>query len=71
MAVWIIGFAGTAFLAMPLIYTKLSGQPLWELGPAGQADFALWSEIAELLVTAAILASVAARCCLNPFRVDC
>ncbi|KAF8071353.1 hypothetical protein HT031_001437 [Scenedesmus sp. PABB004] len=62
MAVWAAGFAGTAFLAVPALYVAASGVPLSELGPAGQADFALWSEVAELAVTAAILGSVAARC---------
>lgn len=61
MATWLVGFAGTAFLIMPFIYTRITGVPLWELGPSGQADFALWSEIVESVVTFGILAVVAAR----------
>eukprot|EP00878_Enallax_costatus_P024663 GHUV01026339.1.p1 GENE.GHUV01026339.1~~GHUV01026339.1.p1 ORF type:complete len:161 (+),score=8.45 GHUV01026339.1:375-857(+) len=61
MATWILGFAGTAFIIVPYFYTRAVGQPLWELGPSGQADFALWSEIVESVVTFAILGVVAAR----------
>lgn len=61
MAAWTISFAGTAFVLMPFAYTRIVGMPLWELTAAGQADFALWSEIVELVVTFAILGSVAAR----------
>lgn len=51
----------TAFLVMPAAYTALVGKPLWDLTPAGQADFALWSEILEVFVTFGIVGSVAAR----------
>lgn len=61
MAVWVATFAGSAFLVMPAAYTAIAGKPLWELSPAGQADFALWSEIVEAVLTFAILASVAAK----------
>jgi hypothetical protein len=61
MAVWTLSFAGTAFLAMPLAYSSIVGMPLYKLSAAGQADFALWSEIVELVVTFAIIGSVAAR----------
>lgn len=61
MAVWTLSFAGTAFLLMPLAYTRIVGMPLYELSPAGQADFALWSEIVELVVTFAVIGSVVAR----------
>lgn len=46
---------------MPAAYTALVGKPLWDLTPAGQADFALWSEILEVFVTFGIVGSVAAR----------
>jgi hypothetical protein len=62
MAVWVVGFAGTAFLLVPAAYSAFAGAPLYELSAAQQADFALWSEVAECFVTFGILASVAARC---------
>jgi hypothetical protein len=61
MAVWLLGFAATAFLAMPAAYSAVVGTPLTELSPAQQADFALWSEIAECFVTFGIVGSVAAK----------
>lgn len=62
MAAWVFTFAGTAFFAAPASYIALhGGAPLSELGPAGQADFALWSEILELAVTGALLYAVVAR----------
>jgi hypothetical protein len=61
MALWVATFAGTAFFLMPVAYTAVVGKPLWELPAAGQADFALWSEIVEAFVTFAILANVASR----------
>lgn len=61
IALWVATFAGTAFLLMPAAYTAIVGKPLWELPAAGQADFALWSEIVEAFVTFAILANVASR----------
>ena len=60
MAAWVVGFAGTAFLLVPAIYTRAAGVPLWELPPEAQAAFALWSEIAELAMTAAVLGTLAA-----------
>jgi hypothetical protein len=62
MAAWVASFAVTAFLIMPAAYTAVVGKPLWELSAAGQADFALWSEIAEAFVTFGLIASVASRC---------
>jgi hypothetical protein len=56
MAAWIGAFGATAFLAMPFAYTWLVGKPLWELSAAGQADFALWSEVVEAAVTFAVIA---------------
>jgi hypothetical protein len=61
MAVWTLSFAGTAFLLMPLAYTRIVGMPLYQLSAAGQADFALWIEIVELVVTFAIIGPVAAK----------
>lgn len=61
MAAWVASFAATAFFIMPAAYTAIVGKPLWELSAAGQADFALWSEIVEAFVTFGILATVASR----------
>jgi hypothetical protein len=46
---------------MPAVYSAVVGKPLWDLPPAGQADFALWSEIVVTFVTFGILANVASR----------
>lgn len=61
MALWVASFAGTAFLIMPAAYTAIVGKPLYELSAAGQADFALWSEIVETFVTFGLLAAVASK----------
>jgi hypothetical protein len=61
MAAWVAGFIGTAFVAAPFAYIKATGQAPWELGPAGQADFALCSELLEMGVTAALLWFVVSR----------
>ena len=55
MAAWVVTFVGTAFLAAPALYVGVTRTPLWELGPSGQADFALWSELLEAAVTAGLL----------------
>lgn len=58
---FVAGSAGTSFLVMPTAYSAVVGKPLWDLSPAGQADFALWSEIVVTFVTFGILANVASR----------
>ncbi|KAI8465788.1 MAG: hypothetical protein J3K34DRAFT_77189, partial [Monoraphidium minutum] len=42
MAAWVGTFLLNAFLVSPAAYVAVTRTPLWELGPAGQADFALW-----------------------------
>jgi hypothetical protein len=61
MAAWVAGFLLTAFVAAPATYIKATGQAPWDLGPAGQADFALCSELLEMGVTAALLLFVVSR----------
>lgn len=61
MAAWAGGFVVTAFLAAPAAYVAATRTPLWELGPAGQADFAFWSEVMELAVTMGLLWAVARK----------
>ena len=67
MALWVGSFAAVAFVLMPAAYAQLSGVPLRELDAAGQADFALWSEVAELALTAALLGGIASRCVVCVF----
>lgn len=62
MGAWVVGFLATAFFAAPATYVALhGGMSLGELGPSGQADFALWSELLEIGVTAGILWFVVSR----------
>jgi membrane protease YdiL (CAAX protease family) len=61
MAAWVASFLVTAFVAAPALYTAVTRVPLRELGPAGQADFALWSELLELAVTGALLYAVTSQ----------
>lgn len=61
MAIWVATFAGSAFLVMPAAYTAIVGKPLWELSPAGQADFALWSEFVQTFITFGIIAGVVSK----------
>lgn len=61
MAAWVATFVGTAFLAAPALYVGVTKTPLWEMGPAQQADFALCSELLELAATAGLLWFVTSR----------
>ncbi|GBF93044.1 CAAX amino terminal protease [Raphidocelis subcapitata] len=61
MAAWAAAFVATAFIAAPALYTAATGARVWDLGPAQQADFALWSEVLELGVTAGLLWFVTSR----------
>lgn len=61
MALWVLTFIVTAFAAAPAAYVAVTHTPLWELGPEGQADFALWSEVMELGATALLLWGVTSR----------
>jgi hypothetical protein len=55
MALWLLSFGLTAFVLMPFAYTRLVGVALWDLGPEGQADFALWTELVQVLETFAVI----------------
>ena len=55
MALWLLSFGLTAFVLMPFAYTRIVGVALWDLGPQGQADFALWTELVQVLETFAVI----------------
>ncbi len=61
MAAWISSFALVAFVGMPSLWTAVTGQPLFELGPQGQAQFSVASEVAEAVVTLGLLKALTAK----------